>query len=150
MRERVDDIVARYFPEQPSRWPQRFAFIGAIVSAVAVGVLLGAHSHGGLVAGLAIAPFGLFPLLVGGVMWLRQRAKTHEREKSILLSGSYDRVEQATIAVMMGGIEVNRARVVRVYAPRGRVIDLPVPDRDAHVAIVTLREHMSTNHARRV
>jgi hypothetical protein len=149
MTTRVDDLVARYFPARPSRLPARLTIIGAVLTVIGAVLLFGTQSTGGMIAGVAGAALGLLPLCVGGVLWLRQRAHSCARAKSILLSGSYQRVERTTIAVMMGSIEVNRARVVRVYALRGRVIDLPVPDADAHIAIAALREHMSTTAARR-
>ena len=124
----------------------KVTLFGAVITAIGVLMFLTARSMGMMIASIVVTPIGMFPLFIGGVIWLGRRAKHDAIDKAIVVSGVYDHVEGAKTEVFMNGFKSHDAYTVRVRAGK-RVIELPVHEAEVAAMVATLRNHMQSPRA---
>jgi hypothetical protein len=139
-------LLARFYPDKPSRLPMKLTLFGAVITAIGVLLFFTARSMGMMIASIVVAPIGMFPLFIGGTIWLRQSSKRDALDKEIVVSGLYDHVEGAKTEVFMNGFKSHDAYTVRVRAGK-RVIELPVHEAEVAAMVATLRNHMQSPRA---
>jgi len=147
MTPRFAALLAHHYPAKPSTLPRTLTLFGAVVTAIGVLLFVTAKSFAMMIAAIVVAPIGMFPLFIGGVLWAFRGTKRAVEEKVLLAAGAYGHVEAVRTEVYMNGFKSHDAYVVRVHAVGDRTIDLSVHESDVASTLDTLREHVAERRA---